>query len=138
MGRVFWVGLFLALLASACAGAAPRPTAPGGGVPTVRNLQFDPATVRAGEVATLRFEFEAPAANIAEILMFVNRVGDWVFTAGLSPTRLPTREITGLAVGEVTTPVRPREPGILFYEVYVVDEKGNQSNRLRGALTVRP
>jgi hypothetical protein len=132
------VAVVLAVLASGCAGSIGRPTAPGPGTPTVRNLRIDPDTVRAGEPATLRFEFEAPSANIAEILVFVNRVGDWSFTAGLGPTRLSGRDVSGIAVGEFVTPLRPREVGILYYEVLVVDEQGNHSNRLRSTLTVRP
>lgn len=138
MRRVPRVAILLTLLVSGCAGAVGRPTTPGPGAPKVWNLQFDPTTVRVGESASLRFEFEAPGANLAEIFLFVNRVGDWGFTAGLSPARRSAREVSGRAVGEISTPVRPRDVGIFFYEVFVVDEKGNESNRLRNRLTVRP
>lgn len=127
----------LALALSACATWRIEPTQPGPGVPVISNLRIEPEKVRVGEVVRLTFDFEDTDADLVEAHIFPSEVRDWVFTQALSPTVLSLRhDKYGQAIGKVETGFKWETEGIRVFEVFVIDELGHTSNKLRARVTV--
>jgi hypothetical protein len=134
--RVTLVG-GLALALSACATWRIEPTLPGPGVPVISNLRIEPAKVVVGEEVRLTFDFEDSDADVVEARVFPSEVRDWVYTQILAPTVLDLRNSKyGQAIGKVETTFKWETEGIRVFEVFVVDEQGNTSNKLRARVTV--
>ena len=127
----------LALGLSACATWRIEPTLPGPGVPVISNLRIEPGKVKVGEEVTLTFDFEDTDADLVEAYIFPSEVRDWVLTQTLRPTVLTlTNNKYGRAVGSVETTFKWETEGIRIFEVFVVDERGHTSNKLRARVTV--
>ena len=137
MKRVMVVsGVALAL--SACATWRIEPTLPGPGVPVISNLRIEPEKVRVGEEVRLTFDFEDSDADIVEAHIFPSEVREWVYTQTLAPTVLDLRNSKyGQAIGKVETTFKWETEGIRVFEVFVVDEQGHTSNKLRARVTIR-
>lgn len=128
----------LALALSACATWRIEPTLPGPGVPVISNLRIEPGKVRIGEEVRLTFDFEDSDADIVEAHIFPSEVRDWVYTQVLAPTVLDLRNSKyGQAIGKVETTLKWETEGVRVFEVFVVDEQGHTSNKLRARVTVR-
>ncbi len=135
-----WVTLVggLALALSACATWRIEPTLPGPGVPVISNLRIEPEKVRVGEEVRLTFDFEDTDADLVEAHIFPSEVREWVYTQVLAPTVLDLRDGKyGQAIGKVEATFKWETEGIRVFEVFVVDELGNTSNKLRARVTVR-
>lgn len=124
------------LLLAGCAGVGYQPTPPGPGVPVISALRFEPTSVKAGQEVILSFTFADSEADIVEARLIERGVIDFQFFTGLNPVVVDLRKHLGEATGRVSIPLRWRAPGYRLYEVYVVDEKGNVSNPLRGSIAV--
>ncbi len=128
----------LALALSACATWRIEPTSPGPGVPVISNLRIEPEKVRVGEDVRLSFDFEDTDADITEAHIFPSEVREWVYTQALAATVLDLRgEKFGQAIGRVEAIFKWETEGIRVFEVFVVDELGHTSNKLRARVTVR-
>ena len=129
------IGLAVAL--SACATWRIEPTQPGPGVPTISNLRIEPEKVGVGEDVALTFDFEDTDADLVEARIFPSEVREWVYTPALAPTVLNLKgEKYGRAVGSAGATFKWETEGIRIFEVFVVDERGHTSNKLRGRVTV--
>lgn len=129
----------MALVLSACATWRIESTQPGPGVPVISNLRIEPAKVDIGEEVRLSFDFEDSDANIVEAHIFPSEVRDWVYTQALAATVLDLRQDKfGQAIGHVDTTFTWLTEGVRVFEVFVVDEQGQTSNKLRARVTVRP
>lgn len=134
--RVMLVGS-LALALSSCATWGIEPTQPGPGVPVISNFRIEPEKVIIGEEVTLVFDFEDSGADLVEAHVFPSGVRDWVFTQTLAPTVLNLKASKyGQAVGSVGTTFKLESEGVRIFEVFVVDELGQMSNKLRGRVSV--
>src|SRR3990170_5440860 len=129
------IGLVIAL--SACATWRIEPTLPGPGVPIISNLLVEPEKVRVGEDVTLTFDFEDTDADLVEARIYPSEVREWFYTPVLSPTVLNLKgEKYGRAVGSARATFQWETEGIRIFEVFVVDEQGHTSNKLRARVTV--
>ena len=127
----------LALALSACATWRIEPTLPGPGVPVISNLRIEPGRVRVGEEVALTFDFEDTDADLVEAYIFPSEVRDWVYTQTLAPTILTLKNSKyGRAVGSVEATFKWETEGVRIFEVFVVDEQGHTSNKLRARVTV--
>ncbi len=127
----------LALVLAGCATWRIEPTSPGPGVPVISNLRIEPEKVRVGEEVRLAFDFEDTDADIIEAQFFPSDVREWVYTQALAPTVLNLRgEKFGQAIGKVEATFKWETEGIRVFEVFVVDELGHTSNKLRARVTV--
>ena len=127
----------LAVTLSACATWRIEPTLAGPGVPTISNLRIEPEKVRVGEDVALTFDFEDTDADLVEARIFPSEVREWVYTPALAPTVLNLKgEKYGRAVGSTGATFKWETEGIRIFEVFVVDEQGHTSNKLRGRVTV--
>lgn len=138
--RVHAVGGLLGLVALILAGCAifgqPQ-TAPGPGVPHIANLRFDPDVVRIGETTQLSFYFEVGSADIEEGFLIERGISQFQFYQSLNTIPVDLRKYTGVVADTVAIPLKWSNEGIRLYELYVVTQKGNASNRLRATVTVR-
>lgn len=129
------IGLAVAL--SACATWRIEPTLPGPGVPTISNLRIEPEKVRVGADVALTFDFEDTDADLVEARIYPSEVREWVYTPTLAATVLNLKgEKYGRAVGSAGATFKWDTEGIRIFEVFVVDEQGHTSNKLRGRVTV--
>ena len=129
------IGLAVAL--SACATWRIEPTLPGPGVPTISNLLVEPEKVRVGEDVALTFDFEDTDADLVEARIYPSEVREWVYTQVLAPTVLNLKgDKYGRAVGSARATFMWETEGIRILEVFVVDEQGHTSNKLRARVTV--
>jgi hypothetical protein len=129
------IGLAVAL--SACATWRIEPTLPGPGVPTISNLRIEPEKVRVGEDVALTFDFEDTDADLVEARIYPSEVREWVYTPALAATVLNLKgEKYGRAVGSAGATFKWGTEGVRILEVFVVDEQGHTSNKLRGRVTV--
>ncbi|MBI5167777.1 MAG: hypothetical protein HY998_08625 [candidate division NC10 bacterium] len=127
---------FLVLALTSCALIRYEPTPPGPGVPRIANFRFEPASVRAGEVVEMSFDFEDSFGDIVEGYLVESGIREVRWTAGLEPIPLDMRGHKGNLFGTFRQKRVWDAEGIYIYEVYVVDAKGNRSNRLRARITV--
>jgi hypothetical protein len=127
----------LAVTLSACATWQIEPTLAGPGVPTISNLRVEPEKVRIGENVVLTFDFEDSDADLAEARIYPSEVREWVYTQVLAPTVLNLKgDKYGRAVGSAGATFKWETEGIRILEVFVVDEQGHTSNKLRARVTV--
>ncbi|MFN3475951.1 MAG: hypothetical protein ACK4Z6_00135 [Candidatus Methylomirabilales bacterium] len=132
-------GMLLLLFAAslqACALLAPQ-EAPIPGAPKISAFRIEPSVVRIGEEATFSFQYEARDADLVEAHLIETEIRELSYTRKLQPIVVDLRAHLGQFVGKVEIPFRWETEGIRFYEVYVVDTRGNQSNRLRTHVTVK-
>jgi hypothetical protein len=128
----------LIVVVGGCATWQIRPTMPGPGVPVIANLRIEPERAAVGQEVTLIFEFEDSDADVIEAHIYPSEVRDWVFTQTLAATVLDLkRSKYGQAVGVVETRFTWDTEGVRLFEVFVVDEQGHTSNKLRARVTVR-
>jgi len=86
----------------------------------------------------LTFDFEDSDADVVEAQIFPSEVREWVYTQTLAPTVLDLRNSKyGQAIGKVETTLKWETEGVRVFEVFVVDEQGHTSNKLRARVTVR-
>ncbi|MGH7411556.1 MAG: hypothetical protein ACREJ6_10945 [Candidatus Methylomirabilis sp.] len=136
MKRVMLVSS-LALALTACATWGIEPSLPGPGVPVISNLRVEPETVMMGEEVALTLDFEDTDADLVEAYIFPSEVRDWVYTQTLAPTVLNLKNSKyGRAVGSVEATFKVETEGVRIFEVFVVDERGHTSNKLRARVTV--
>jgi len=126
----------MVLSLSACATWRIEPTQPGPGVPIISNLRVEPEKVMVGEEVTLTFDFEDTDADIVEAQIYSSEVREWVYSIG-APTVVDVRNTTyGRGVGSIEVPFKWETDGVRIFEVFVVDERGHTSNKLRVKVTV--
>lgn len=123
-------------LSSGCALLAP-PAPPIPGAPRISTFRIEPSVVGIGEEATFSFQYEVHDADLMEAHFIEAEIRELSYTRGFQPIVIDLRAYSGQFVGKVEIPFRWETEGIRFYEVYVVDKKGNRSNRLRANVTVR-
>ncbi|MFQ5655987.1 MAG: hypothetical protein ACE5G5_00425 [Candidatus Methylomirabilales bacterium] len=157
-----WV--IVVALASGCSHF--ESTAPGPGVPRVSNFRIEPRVVDRGEQATLVFDFRDTDGDIMDVYIELKReVAEFTLATSLEPTLISqgrylgkiegtARETISVIIeerppqlvsetrgyqGAVVEPEAPPQEigGSRLYVVFVVDRKGNVSNRLRARVTVR-
>ncbi len=165
-GQALLSGVIALVVSTGSACARFQTTAPGPGVPRISNFRIDPSEVERGERVTLRFDFRDEDGDIMEIYLGLKReVADFTFSTGLQPTLISRGRYLGLKEGMVeetitvriqrqfapigaqrrryeggaVEPERAREEitGIRVYEVFVIDRKGQVSNRIQARVTVR-
>ena len=156
-----WV--IVVALASGC---GVKSTAPGPGVPRISNFRIEPQEVDRGGQVSLLFDFRDTDADIMDVYLELRRqVAEFTLSTGLQSTLVSRGRYLGKMEGTARetitvriekrpaqaryetkqfqgTIVEPEAPpqefgGRRVYEVYVVDRKGNVSNRLRAGVTVR-
>lgn len=127
----------LVLLLTGCAAFGPTPSEPGPGVPRIANLRFEPDTIAAGEPTQLSFYFEVGSADLEEGFLIDQGIAQFQFFTALQPIALDLRRYSGQVAGVAEVPLRLSTEGLRWLELYVVNRKGNVSNRLRAPLTVR-
>ncbi len=138
--RAVWGFALAAALAPAigCYGLTGQPpTPPGPGVPKVLTARFEPDTVRAGEETTLILTFEDTEGDVVEAYLVPRVVDDFRLISSTSAIQRNIRRHFGEVVGTVREPFTWNSPSIRYYDVYVVDLKGNVSNRIAAKVTVR-
>ena len=133
-----YLGLFLAPALLGCALFAPPAGSPALGTPKIFAFMIEPVTVKVGEVAVFSFQYEDREADVVEARLFQTEIKEFSYSQSFEPIVVDLREYFGQAIGRVQIPYRWDAEGIRLYELYVVDKKGNQSNRLRVRVTVRP
>jgi len=134
-GATLCIGLSIAV--SACAAWRIEPTAPGPGVPVITNLRIEPERVKVEEDVALTLDFEDSDADLIEAHIFPSEVQDWVFTQTLAPTVLNLKGTKyGRAIGSVEATFKYYTEGVRIFEVFVVDEQGHTSNKLRTRVTI--
>lgn len=139
MRRQVFVGLLgmVALILVGCAVFGPPQTATGPGVPHIANLRFDPDVVRIGETARMSFYFEVGSADIEEGFLIERGISQFQFYQSLNATPIDLRKYIGVVADTVEIPFKWSNEGVRLFELYVVTQKGNASNRLRATVTVR-
>lgn len=128
--------LFFAAFLPACALLAPG-EAPGPGAPKIFAFRIEPSVVKIREEATFSFQYEVHDADLVEAHLMESEIRELSYTRALRPIIVDLKAYSGQFVGKVEIPFRWETEGFRFYEVYVVDKKGNRSNRLRANVTVR-
>jgi len=125
-------------LLTACTFFGARPeTPPGPGVPRIANLRFDPDVIKVGETTQMSFYFEVGSADMQQGFIIERGISQFQFYQALQFIPVDLREYNGQVAGTVEVPMRWSAEGIRLLELYVVTERGNTSNHLTGALTVR-
>ena len=127
----------LALLAGCARLAGHEATPAGPGVPKVLTARFDPDTVRAGEETILVVTFEDSEGDVVEVYLVERVVSDFRLVSSTSVVNRNIRRHFGQIVGTIRESFRWDAPAIRFYDVYIVDLKGNASNRIPVRVTVR-
>lgn len=129
--------LLLGLL-PACGASVLRPeTAPGTSVPRIANLRFDPDVIRVGETTQMSFYFEIGSADLQEGFLLERGISQFQLYQSLQSIPVDLRGYDGQVAGTVEVPLRWSSEGVRLLELYVVTKRGNNSNRIRGTLTVR-
>ena len=152
-------------LSSGCAKVKFRPTPPGPGVPYISNFRIEPSEVESGGQATLLFDFRDMDGDVMDVYINLKReVSNFTVATGIGPELISRGRYLGLTEGtakeEISVrldlprllPLQAREfeggvvdpgrrpaeiRGTRVYEVFVVDAKGQVSNRLDARVTVR-
>jgi len=127
---------FLVLALTSCALIRYEPTAPGPGVPRIANFRFEPASIRVGETAELIFDFEDSLGDIVEGYLLESGIRELQWMTGLESILLDMRELKGKVFGTYRQMRNWQAEGIYIYDLYVVDAKGNKSNKLRARIAV--
>jgi hypothetical protein len=127
----------LLLLATGCAAFGPQSSPPGPGVPRIANLRFDPDTIHAGEITQMSFYFEVGSADLEEGYLIDQGIAQFQFFTATQAITLDLSKYFGQVAGVAEVPLRWSNEGLRWLELYVVNRKGNVSNRLRAPLTVR-
>jgi hypothetical protein len=118
--------------------AVVRPAArpqPSGAAPVIADLEYEPATARAGGSTTVtgRISFEDPEGDAAEVASRIR-------PAGGRPRVNPRSRLalSGARKGTAafTFVIRPGAPGSLPFEVWLIDATGNVSNTLSGEIAI--
>lgn len=137
--RRLWAGVLgvLVLLLTGCAAWGPASSPPGLDVPRIANFRFEPDTIDAGETTTMHFYFEVGSADLEEGHLLDQGIAQFRFFTALQPFTFDLRQYSGQVAGFAEVPVRLSTEGLRWLEFYVVNRKGNVSNRLRAPLTVR-
>jgi hypothetical protein len=131
------LGIGVAITVSACATWRIEPTLPGPGVPVISNLRVEPEKVRVDEEVALTFDFQDTDADLTEARIFPSEVREWAYTQAIVPTVLDLkRDKYGRAVGTAGATFKWHTEGVRIFEVFVVDEQGHTSNKLRARVTV--
>jgi hypothetical protein len=112
-------------------------TPEGPGVPRIANLRFEPEVVRIGETTRMSFYFEVGSADVEEGFLIERGISQFQFYQSLNAIPIDLRKYTGLVADTVEIPLKWSIEGVRLYELYVVTQKGNTSNRLRATVTVR-
>jgi hypothetical protein len=160
-----WGWAIVLALTSGCAATSLESSPPSLRVPRISNLRIEPAQVENGAQAALRFDFRDVDADIVDVYLGVStEIKDFTLATGLGPVVISRGRYVGLREGTAEETIRvtmaptPRplpqrefdggveEPevrqqgvgGIRVYEVFVVDQQGQVSNRLRVQVTVTP
>ena len=131
---VLWV---LVLLSTGCAAFGPASSSPGVDVPRIANFRFEPDTIAAGETTSMHFYFEVGSADLEEGYLLDQGIAQFQFSTALQSIAFDLRQYAGQVAGVAEVPVRLSTEGLRWLELYVVNRKGNVSNRLRAPLTVR-
>lgn len=133
------VGLsgILTLVLMGCSVFGPPQTPPGLGVPRIANLRFDPDVVRIGETSLMSFYFEVGSADIEEGFLIERGISQFQFYQSLQAIPIDLRKYAGLVADTVEIPLKWSNEGVRLFELYVVTQKGNASNRVRATVTVR-
>lgn len=134
--RRFLLILSALLVLSACASLQYEPTAPGLGVPRISNFRFEPSSIRVRERAELIFDFEDSLGDIGEGYLLESGIRELQWMTGLESIPLDMRELKGKVFGTYRQTRTWQAEGIYIYELYVVDAKGNKSNKLRARIVV--
>ena len=127
----------LGLLLAGCAVFGPPQKAAGPGVPHIANLRFDPDVVRIGETTRMSFYFEVGSADIEEGFLIERGISQFQFYQSLNATPIDLRKYVGVVADTVEIPLKWSNEGVRLFELYVVTQQGNASNRLRATVTVR-
>jgi hypothetical protein len=127
----------LLLLATGCAAFGPESSPPGPSVPRIANLRFEPDTVSAGETTQMSFYFEVGSADLDEGYLVDQGIAQFQFFTATQAITLDLSRYAGQVAGVAEVPLRLSTEGLRWLELYVVNQKGNVSNRLRARLTVR-
>jgi hypothetical protein len=162
---IFAIVIFMGLYGG-CAKKELQPTAPGPGVPRITNFRIEPPVVDRGGDVTLLFDFRDIDGDIIDVYLGLKReVADFTLATGLQYTIIsrgrylgqsegtaeetitisierrsaPLRSQTRGYEGGAVDPDRQLEElgGTRVYEVFVMDERGQVSNRLQARVTVR-
>lgn len=149
-----------------CTKAKFKRTAPGPGVPHISNFHIEPSVVERGGEVTLRFNFRDIDGDIMGVYLVLKReVADFTWSTGIQPTLISQGRYLGERKGTaeetitvsierrsapLTSETRRYEGGVVdpdkqleeiggtrVYEVFVIDEREQVSNRLRARVTVR-
>jgi hypothetical protein len=131
---VLWV---LVLLSTGCAAWGPASTSPGVDVPRIANFRFEPDTIAVGETTSMHFYFEVGSADLEAGYLLDQGIAQFQFFTALNTITVDLRRYSGQVAGVAEVPVRLSTEGLRWLELYVVNRKGNVSNRLRAPLTVR-
>lgn len=140
----------------------PSPRGPG--VPRISNIRVEPSAVQPGGQVLIRFNFRDQDGDVRDVYLSLSReVQDFTLSKGLSPEVISRGRYLGQTEGtaeetitvsaerplkpltverrEFTGQAEPAQPApqgsTRVYEIFVVDEQGNVSNRLRARVTVR-
>jgi len=127
----------LVLLAGCASFTGHEPTPAGPGVPKVLTARFEPDAVRAGEETILVLTFEDSEGDVVEAYLVPRVVDDFRLISSTSAIQRNIRRHFGEVVGTVREAFTWENPSIRLYDVYVVDIKGNASNRIPVRVTVR-
>lgn len=128
--------LYALFFLQACAFLRYEPTAPGLGVPRIVNFRFEPASIRVGETAEIVFDFEDSMGDIVEGYLLESGIRQLQWMTGLESIPLDMRDIKGKVFGTYRQMRTWQVEGIYIYDLYVVDAKGNKSNKLRARIVV--
>lgn len=136
--RRLWAGVLgiVVLLSAGCA-FGPASSPPGPDVPRIANFRFEPDTIDAGETTSMHFYFEVGSADLEEGHLLDQGIAQFQFFTALQSITFDLRRYSGQVAGVAEVPVRLSTEGLRWLELYVVNRKGNVSNRLRAPLTVR-
>lgn len=133
-----WVGmLWVAVLLSAGCAFGPASSPPGPDVPRITNFRFEPDAIDAGETTSMHFYFEVGSADLEEGRLLDQGIAQFQFVTALQSISFDLRKYSGQVAGVAEIPVRLSSEGLRWLELYVVNRKGNVSNRLRAPLTIR-
>jgi hypothetical protein len=116
-------------------GHEPSPAGPG--VPRLLTARFEPDAVRPREETTLVLTFEDIEGDVVEAYLVPRVVDDFRLISSTSVIQRNIRRHFGEMVGTIRETFSWETPTIRFYDVYLVDLKGNASNRISVRVTVK-
>lgn len=131
-----WAGV-LAVLAGCARFIGQEPTPQGPGVPRLLTARFEPDRIRVGEETTLVLTFEDSDGDLAEVVLVEQTISDFRFISSTNVLSRNLRRHRGEVVGTAREVFRWDAPTIRYYDVYLLDLKGNASNRIPVRVTVR-